>query len=188
MALEARERRSARPSCSRPSQNTSRGNQWHEPIVRIADLHKSFGSLEVLKGVDLEVHKGEVVVILGPSGSGKSTMLRCINRLEEPTGGKIFFEDTEITRPQDQHQQDPRAHRHGVPELQPVPASHRQGQRHARPAEGAQALEGRGREPAPSSSSTRSVSATRSTTSRRSSPAASSSASRSRARWRWTRT
>ncbi|PKQ17080.1 MAG: ectoine/hydroxyectoine ABC transporter ATP-binding protein EhuA [Actinobacteria bacterium HGW-Actinobacteria-7] len=71
-----------------------------QPIVRIQDLHKSFGSLEVLKGVDLEVTKGEVVVILGPSGSGKSTMLRCINRLEEPTSGKIFFEDQEITDPQ----------------------------------------------------------------------------------------
>jgi polar amino acid transport system ATP-binding protein len=68
-----------------------------EVIVRIEKLRKSFGSLEVLKGVDLEVHKGEVVVILGPSGSGKSTMLRCINRLEIPTGGKIFFEDAEIT-------------------------------------------------------------------------------------------
>jgi len=68
-----------------------------QPIVRIQDLHKSFGSLEVLKGVDLEVSKGEVVVILGPSGSGKSTMLRCINRLEESTSGKIFFEDQEIT-------------------------------------------------------------------------------------------
>jgi polar amino acid transport system ATP-binding protein len=67
------------------------------PIVRIENLKKSFGSLEVLKGVDLEVDKGEVVVILGPSGSGKSTMLRCINRLEVPTGGKIFFEDAEIT-------------------------------------------------------------------------------------------
>jgi polar amino acid transport system ATP-binding protein len=70
-----------------------------QPIVRIQDLHKSFGSLEVLKGVDLEVNKGEVVVILGPSGSGKSTMLRCINRLEESTSGKIFFEDQEITDP-----------------------------------------------------------------------------------------
>ena len=68
-----------------------------QPIVRIQQLHKNFGSLEVLKGVDLEVTKGEVVVILGPSGSGKSTMLRCINKLEQPTGGKIFFEDTEIT-------------------------------------------------------------------------------------------
>jgi len=70
-----------------------------EPIVRIQNLHKSFGSLEVLKGVDLEVDKGETVVVLGPSGSGKSTMLRCINRLEEPTDGKIYFEDTEITAP-----------------------------------------------------------------------------------------
>jgi polar amino acid transport system ATP-binding protein len=68
-----------------------------QPIIRIQKLIKSFGTLDVLKGVDLEVDKGEVVVILGPSGSGKSTMLRCINRLEEPTGGKIFFEDTEIT-------------------------------------------------------------------------------------------
>ncbi len=70
-----------------------------QPIVRIQDLHKSFGSLEVLKGVDLEVNKGQVVVILGPSGSGKSTMLRCINRLEVSTSGKIWFEDQEITDP-----------------------------------------------------------------------------------------
>jgi polar amino acid transport system ATP-binding protein len=70
-----------------------------QPIVRIEGLRKSFGSLEVLKGVDLAVERGEVVVILGPSGSGKSTMLRCINRLEEPTAGRIFFEDTEITDP-----------------------------------------------------------------------------------------
>jgi polar amino acid transport system ATP-binding protein len=70
-----------------------------KPIVRIEGLTKSFGKLEVLKGVDLEVAKGEVVVILGPSGSGKSTMLRCINKLEQPTGGKIFLEDIEITSP-----------------------------------------------------------------------------------------
>jgi polar amino acid transport system ATP-binding protein len=70
-----------------------------EFIVRIQGLHKSFGSLEVLKGVNLEVAKGEVVVILGPSGSGKSTMLRCINKLEQPTAGKIFLEDIEITDP-----------------------------------------------------------------------------------------
>jgi polar amino acid transport system ATP-binding protein len=70
-----------------------------EIIVRIDDLHKSFGDLEVLKGISVEVAKGEVVVILGPSGSGKSTMLRCINRLEEPTSGHIWFEDVEITDP-----------------------------------------------------------------------------------------
>ena len=66
-------------------------------IIRIRDLHKSYGDTEVLKGIDMDVYKGEVVVILGPSGSGKSTMLRCVNRLEEPTSGHIYFEDTEIT-------------------------------------------------------------------------------------------
>ncbi len=68
-----------------------------ETVVSIQNLHKYFGDLEVLKGVDLDVKRGEVVVVLGPSGSGKSTMLRCINRLEEPTDGKILFEGTEIT-------------------------------------------------------------------------------------------
>src|SRR5664280_1506873 len=70
-----------------------------KPIVRIEGLQKRFGDLEVLKGVDLAVEKGEVVVILGPSGSGKSTLLRCINRLEQPSGGHIWFEDVEITDP-----------------------------------------------------------------------------------------
>jgi polar amino acid transport system ATP-binding protein len=68
-------------------------------VVRIEDLHKSFGSLEVLKGVNLEVDRGEVVVILGPSGSGKSTLLRCVNLLEKPTRGRIWFEDICITEP-----------------------------------------------------------------------------------------
>jgi len=70
-----------------------------QPIVRIQDLRKSFGTLDVLKGVDLDVQKGEVVVILGPSGSGKSTLLRCINRLEVASAGHIFFEDVDITDP-----------------------------------------------------------------------------------------
>lgn len=70
-----------------------------EPIVRIKDLHKAFGDLVVLRGVDMEVDKGEVVVILGPSGSGKSTLLRCVNRLEEPTGGEVWFEDTQVNHP-----------------------------------------------------------------------------------------
>jgi polar amino acid transport system ATP-binding protein len=70
-----------------------------KPVVRIEGLQKRFGDLEVLKGVDLTVQKGEVVVILGPSGSGKSTLLRCVNRLEQPTGGHIWFEDVEITDP-----------------------------------------------------------------------------------------
>ena len=66
-------------------------------IVRIKDLHKSYGDLEVLRGIDIDVHRGEVVVVLGPSGSGKSTMLRCINLLEKPTSGQIIFEGADIT-------------------------------------------------------------------------------------------
>ena len=60
-----------------------------EPVVRVKGLRKSFGQLEVLKGIDIEVHRGEVVVIFGRSGSGKSTLLRCINFLEDPTEGTI---------------------------------------------------------------------------------------------------
>jgi polar amino acid transport system ATP-binding protein len=71
----------------------------NRPVVRIEELHKSFGSLEVLKGVSMEVDRGEVVVILGPSGSGKSTLLRCVNLLEKPTAGRIWFEDVCITEP-----------------------------------------------------------------------------------------
>ena len=60
-----------------------------EPVVRVRNLHKYFGALEVLKGIDMEVRRGEVVVIFGRSGSGKSTLLRCINFLEDPTYGSI---------------------------------------------------------------------------------------------------
>lgn len=70
-----------------------------EPVVRIKGLRKRFGDLEVLRGVDMSVRKGEVVVILGPSGSGKSTLLRCVNRLEEPTGGEVWFEDMLVNSP-----------------------------------------------------------------------------------------
>ncbi len=70
-----------------------------EIMIRVEDLHKYFDSLEVLKGIDMEVRRGEVVVIIGASGSGKSTFLKCLNRLEEPNRGKIFLEDIEITNP-----------------------------------------------------------------------------------------
>jgi ABC-type polar amino acid transport system ATPase subunit len=60
-----------------------------EPIVRVQNLHKRFGTLEVLRGIDLDVHVGEVVVIFGRSGSGKSTLLRCVNFLEDPTSGVV---------------------------------------------------------------------------------------------------
>ena len=67
--------------------------------IQINDLHKSFGQLEVLKGIDFEVAKREVVCVIGPSGSGKSTLLRCVNRLEEPTSGTILIEGVDITDP-----------------------------------------------------------------------------------------
>ncbi|CAN5279900.1 amino acid ABC transporter ATP-binding protein [soil metagenome] len=70
------------------------------PRVALRGLHKSFGQLEVLKAVDLEVAAGDVVCVIGPSGSGKSTMLRCINRLEEPTSGRVELDGTDITDPE----------------------------------------------------------------------------------------
>jgi glutamine transport system ATP-binding protein len=67
------------------------------PLVRLEGVHKWFGDLHVLKGIDLEVGAQEVLVVIGPSGSGKSTLLRTINLLEEPTAGRVWFEDTELT-------------------------------------------------------------------------------------------
>lgn len=66
-------------------------------MITVKQLHKKYGQLHILKGIDLEISKGEVVVVIGPSGSGKSTFLRCINRLEEPSGGEITFEGQSIT-------------------------------------------------------------------------------------------
>jgi ABC-type polar amino acid transport system ATPase subunit len=69
-----------------------------EPMLRLHDVHKRFGELEVLRGVDLDVQRGEVVCILGPSGSGKSTLLRCVNLLEPPEAGEIFLEGHDICK------------------------------------------------------------------------------------------
>ena len=70
-----------------------------EPIIRVCGLKKSFGDLQVLRGINTEVDRGEVVVVIGPSGSGKSTFLRCLNLLETPTAGSIFVDGVEITDP-----------------------------------------------------------------------------------------
>uniref|UniRef100_UPI000D3C3EBA amino acid ABC transporter ATP-binding protein n=1 Tax=unclassified Variovorax TaxID=663243 RepID=UPI000D3C3EBA len=67
------------------------------PILEISGLRKSYGGTEVLRGVDLQVHAGELVCVIGPSGSGKSTMLRCCNLLETPTGGRIFANGHDVT-------------------------------------------------------------------------------------------
>ena len=79
-----------------------------EVLIKVDNLHKAFGELEVLKGINAEIHRGEVVVVLGPSGSGKSTFLRCLNLLEQPTGGSIFFDGDDLTNPKlniDKHRQ-----------------------------------------------------------------------------------
>jgi polar amino acid transport system ATP-binding protein len=70
------------------------------PPIEIEDLHKSFGELEVLRGVDLSVTTGEVICIIGPSGSGKSTLLRCVNLLEVPSAGRVLIEGYDITDPE----------------------------------------------------------------------------------------
>ena len=72
-------------------------NQKENPLIHVENLGKSFGSLNVLQGINVDIYKGDVVCVVGPSGSGKSTFLPCLNLLEEPTEGHIFFEGVEIT-------------------------------------------------------------------------------------------
>ena len=77
-------------------------------MIQVQNLGKSFGKIDVLKDITVDIYKGDVVFVVGPSGSGKSTFLRCLNRLEEPTKGHIYFEGTDITDPKtdiDKHRQ-----------------------------------------------------------------------------------
>ena len=79
-----------------------------QPLIQVQHLGKAFGDLKVLKDINVDIYKGDVVCVIGPSGSGKSTFLRCLNRLEEPTSGKILFEGVDITDPKtdiDKHRQ-----------------------------------------------------------------------------------
>lgn len=83
-------------------------NHFEEPLIQVKDLKKAFGANLVLDGVTVDIYRGDVVCVVGASGSGKSTFLRCLNRLEEPTGGQIFFEGVNITSPKaniDKHRQ-----------------------------------------------------------------------------------
>ena len=74
-------------------------NPQTEPLLRVVDLNKNFDDLRVLKGITNEFYEGEVVSIMGPSGSGKSTLIRCLNHIEEPTSGHIYFGGIEVTNP-----------------------------------------------------------------------------------------
>ncbi|WP_432590155.1 amino acid ABC transporter ATP-binding protein [Streptomyces sp. HD1123-B1] len=78
---------------------TEEAGRPDDVAIRVENLHKSFGELEVLKGIDLTVRRGEVVCVIGPSGSGKSTLLRCVNLLEEPTSGSVTVAGAEVTDP-----------------------------------------------------------------------------------------
>ncbi|GLC81801.1 peptide ABC transporter ATP-binding protein [Lacrimispora brassicae] len=71
-------------------------NRMEEPLIQVQNLGKKFGDVEVLKDISVDIYKGDVVCVIGPSGSGKSTFLRCLNRLEEPSGGHILFEGVDI--------------------------------------------------------------------------------------------
>ena len=88
--------------------------------MKVSHLQKSFGNHAVLNDIDFEVHKGDVVSIIGASGSGKSTMLRCINLLEEPGGGEILFHGQDITASEGQCAGLSCQGGYGVPEFQPV--------------------------------------------------------------------
>ena len=72
-------------------------------MLKTKNLHKSFGKLEVLKGITTEIQQGEVVAVIGASGSGKSTFLRCLNLLEEPTSGEVIFKDQNLTTKDDKN-------------------------------------------------------------------------------------
>lgn len=70
---------------------------YERPLIQVKNLSKNFGKVSVLSGIDIDIYKGDVVCVIGASGSGKSTFLRCLNLLEEPTGGQILFEGVDIT-------------------------------------------------------------------------------------------
>ena len=75
------------------------GNEKREPLIQVQNRGKSFGNIEVLKDITVDIYKGDVVFVVGPSGSGKSTFLRCMNLLERPTSGQIIFDGIDITDP-----------------------------------------------------------------------------------------
>ena len=114
-----------------------------QPLLDIRGLHKQYGAVEVLKGVDLSMQRGNVVTLIGSSGSGKTTLLRCVNMLEEFQGGQILLDGESIGYDEikasacgmaKSHRSSSRDDRHGVSTIQPVPAFDRVAERHPGPA------------------------------------------------------
>ena len=91
-------------------------------LIKVENLQKSFEDNKVLDGISTEIHQGEVVAVIGPSGSGKSTFLRSLNRLEIPTGGKIYFEGVDITAPGNRYRPCTTENWNGISAVQPVSA------------------------------------------------------------------
>lgn len=87
------------PAGGKDGVDTTGGTPPHAAAIEVSGLHKSFGDLEVLGGIDVQVRRGEVVCVIGPSGSGKSTLLRCVNLLEQPTSGTVKVAGVEVTDP-----------------------------------------------------------------------------------------
>ena len=165
-----------------------------DPMLKLDGIHKRFGDLEVLRGIDLEVTKGEVVCVIGPSGSGKSTMLRCINLLEPPEEGEIYLEGQDVCKGPGTGEGESGwdvnflRQRVGMVFQQFNLFPHRTALQNVTMAP-EKAL-GRSREEARAKGrrcSNGSASPTSSISTPNGSPAASSSGSRSPARWRWTR-
>ena len=157
-------------------------------MIELIEVHKSFDHLKVLQGVDLTVVKKEVVVVIGPSGSGKSTMLRCINGLEPIQKGKVIIEGEDLHGPKTDPNKIRQQHRHGLPELQPLPAQERAAERHAGAHEGAEEAQGRGRDDSPRAAGQGGPGREGDGATRRSSPAVSSSGWPSPAPWPCSRT
>ena len=173
------------PDRARPQAPPDAARWRYEARSALEDVHKSFGKVEVLRGIDLDVAEHDVVCLIGASGSGKSTLLRCVNLLEPIDSGRIFVDGEEITARRRRRQPRAARHRHRLPGVQPLPAHERARQRHARAAQGAGRV---GRREAESearrSCSPASASPTRPTSTPTGCPAASSSARRSCARSR----
>ena len=105
-------------------------------MIDVKHLSKSFGEVEVLKDINETIDKGEKVVIVGPSGSGKSTFLRCLNLMEKPTSGDIFFEGENITQANEHEMNKLRTENgHGFSAFQPLPTSYNKKEYHSCPCE-----------------------------------------------------